>query len=115
MTVRTVYHIATDEDWRAAEAAGVYRGSAAARADGFLHFSTAEQIVESAAKHWAGRAGLLLAVDAAKLGASLKWEPSRGGKLFPHVYGAVSRDAVRSARPLVLGPDGRHVFPRLEP
>jgi uncharacterized protein (DUF952 family) len=114
VTARTVYHIATEDDWRAAEAAGSYRGGAAARSDGFLHFSTAEQIVESAAKHWAGRAGVLLAVEAAKLGASLTWEPSRGGKLFPHVYGDVSLTAVLSARPLILGPDGRHVFPRLE-
>lgn len=113
MTEAAIYHVATAEDWAAAEQAGLYRGGPGARADGFLHFSTAEQIVESAARHWPGREGVLLAVDASRLGASLKWEISRGGKLFPHVHGADPLDAVRSARALRLGPDGRHVFPEL--
>lgn len=111
MTPRAIFHIATEEDWNQAIAAGIYRGSAAARRDGFLHFSTAEQIVESAAKHWLGRQGILLAVEPDKLGAALKWETSRGGALFPHVYGDVPLGAVVLVRLLRLGPDGRHVFP----
>jgi len=113
VSLSAIYHIATFEDWDDAIVAGIYQGGAAARADGYLHFSTAEQIVESASKHWHGREGMLLVIEPDKLGARLKWEPSRGGALFPHVYGDVPLGAVRRATPLRLGPDGRHVFPEL--
>ena len=94
------------------EAAGLYRGSSQDAADGFIHFSTAEQIRESARKHRAGQADLVLVtVDAAKLGALLKWEPSRGGALFPHLYGALPLEAVIRVEPLPLGPAGTHSFP----
>ncbi len=84
-------------------------------ADGFLHFSSAEQIVESAARHRAGQDGLvLLAVDADRLGAALKWEQSRGGALFPHLYGGLPLEAVVRVDDLPRGPDGRHVFPDLD-
>ena len=93
---------------------GVYHGSAQDRADGFLHFSTAAQIVESARRHRAGQEGLLLvAVEAARLGDRLRWETSRGGDLFPHLYGPLAPTESASVRPLPLGPDGLHVFPEL--
>ena len=78
-------------------------------------FSTAAQAVETAAKHFAGATDLVLvAIDAAVLGPALKWEVSRGGALFPHLYADLPMSAVRWVKPLPLGPDGRHVFPPLE-
>lgn len=112
---RIVYHMCRRQEWRDAQAAGSYPGSSQDAADGFIHFSTAAQVVESAAKHRTGQDGLvLLAVDAGRLGAALKWEPSRGGQLFPHLYGALPVDAVVRVADLPLGDDGRHVFPPLE-
>ena len=104
-----IYKICPRDAWRAAEAAGRYLGSADDARDGFLHVSTAEQLPGTAAKHFAGQRDLLLvAVDAARLGAALKWEPSRGGALFPHLYAALELGAVLSVVPLALGSDGRH-------
>jgi len=103
------------DEWEQAVAAGSYRGTAQDQADGFIHFSTAAQIVESAAKHRAGQSGLVLvAVDAARLGDRLKWEPARGGDLFPHLYGPLAPGESATVRPLPLGPDGRHVFGSLD-
>lgn len=114
MTDRIIYHMCREEEWARAVPAGSYPGSSQDAADGFIHFSTAVQVVESAAKHRAGQTGLLLlTVDAAALGPALRWEPSRGGQLFPHLYGALPVSAVLAADPLPLGPDGRHVFPPL--
>jgi uncharacterized protein (DUF952 family) len=108
-----IYKICTAAEWREAEREGRYRGSAVDARDGFIHFSTAEQAAETAAKHFAGQRGLMLiAVDADVLGARLKWEPSRGGALFPHLYGALEMDAVRRVDPLPLDDAGRHVFPK---
>ena len=110
-----VYKIVAADEWREAVAAGVFAGAAIDRADGFIHFSTAEQAPETAAKWFAGRDDLTLAaVEAEALGAQLRWEPSRGGALFPHLYAALPMSAVVWARPLPLGPDGRHVFGTLE-
>ena len=110
-----VFKIVAEAEWRAAEQNGVFEGSAVDRADGFIHFSTAEQATETAARHFAGQERLLLvAIDADKLGDGLKWEPSRGGALFPHLYGALPLSAVRWARPLPLGEDGKHVFGTLD-
>lgn len=107
-----IYHICRRYDWRAGSSGGAYHAPETDRADGFLHFSNAAQIVDSAAKHRAGETGLvLLAVDAAKLGDALRWELSRGGALFPHLYGNLPLDAVIAVHDLPLGPDGRHVFP----
>ena len=107
----TIYKICTAAEWHEASRAGVYRGSAVDRRDGFIHFSTAGQVAETAAKHFAGQRDLLLvAVDAALLGERLKWEPSRGGALFPHLYGALDLSAVRRVEPLPLDASGRHVF-----
>lgn len=107
-----IFHMCRSEEWRAAEAAGRYGGSSQDQADGFIHFSTRAQVVESAAKHRAGQDGLvLLEVDAGALGPALKWEASRGGMLFPHLYGDLPTAAVTAVHELPLGPDGRHVFP----
>ena len=109
-----IYKICTRALWAEAERAGVFRGAPVDLADGFIHFSTAEQAVETAAKHFAGQGDLLLvAVDGAALGPALKWEPSRGGALFPHLYGDMRLGDVLWVKPLTLSPDGRHQFPPL--
>jgi uncharacterized protein (DUF952 family) len=111
----TIYKICPKALWREAEAGGRFDGAPVDYADGFIHFSTGEQAVETAARHFAGQDHLLLvAVDAAALGPALKYEPSRGGALFPHLYAPLPLTAVKWARPLPLGPDGRHVFPAME-
>jgi uncharacterized protein (DUF952 family) len=110
----TIYKICDSALWRAAERAGVFAGAPVDHADGFIHFSTGGQVAETAARHFAGRADLVLvAVDAAALGAALRHEPSRGGALFPHLYGTLPLSSVRWVKPLPLGPAG-HVFPELE-
>ncbi len=110
-----VYHMCRAEEWAVAEAAGVYHGSSQDQADGFIHFSTAAQIAESAARHRAGQAGLVLvAVEASLLGERLHWEPSRAGALFPHLYGPLYPSESATVLPLPIGPDGVHVFPPLE-
>ncbi len=109
-----VYHLCPAAAWDGAVQTGRYDGSDDDRRDGFLHFSTADQIVESARRHRAGEAGLVLvAVEAEGLGERLRWEPSRGGALFPHLYGPLYPDEAASVRPLPLGPDGEHLFPPL--
>lgn len=110
----TIYKISPREAWQQAEAAGRFTGAPVDVADGYIHFSTAAQARETAAKHFAGQADLVLvAVDADALGAALAWEPSRGGALFPHLYADLPMAAVRWVRPLPLGPDGVHVFPAM--
>jgi uncharacterized protein (DUF952 family) len=112
----TIYKISPRAAWQQAEAAGLFTGAPVDLADGFIHFSTGAQVRETAAKHFAGQSDLVLvAVDAAALGAGLKWEPSRGGALFPHLYGDLPMSAVRWTKPLTLGTDGAHLFPPLEP
>ena len=112
----TLYKIVAAAHWQAAVHDGVFRGSAVDLRDGFIHFSTAAQVEETAARHFAGQDGLLLiSVDGAQLGDSLKWEPSRGGALFPHFYGGLALAAVTKVEPLALSPDGRHKFPPLAP
>jgi uncharacterized protein (DUF952 family) len=110
-----IYHMCRAEEWAAAQRDGAYHGSDQDRADGFIHFSTAAQIAESARRHRAGQTGLLLvAVEPARLGDRLRWEPARGGDLFPHLYGPLAPTEALSVRPLPLGLDGHHVFPPLE-
>jgi uncharacterized protein (DUF952 family) len=112
---KTIYKICDATAWRAAERVGEFAGAPVDLADGYIHFSAADQVGETAAKHFAGRRDLMLvAVTADALGPALKWEPSRGGALFPHLYGKLPLHAVRWATPLPLGSDGRHVFPALE-
>jgi uncharacterized protein (DUF952 family) len=110
-----IFKIVSAEEWRAAKEAGVFEGSAVDHADGYIHFSTAEQAPETAAKYFAGRSDLMLvAVDAAAIGGDLKWEPSRGGALFPHLYAPLATATARWARPLPLGADGKHDFGSLD-
>lgn len=107
-----IYKICRSEEWRAAQETGCFDGAPVDLADGFIHFSTAAQVRETAARHFSEETGLvLLAVDVAALGDGVRWEPSRGGDLFPHLYGTLPLDAVRSAEPLPLGSDGVHWFP----
>ncbi len=107
-----IYKICPLPLWREAEKTKLFHGAPVDLADGFIHFSAAGQVAETAAKHFAGQPDLLLvAVRAEALGEALRWEVSRGGALFPHLYGPLPLSAVRSAVPLPLGADGRHVLP----
>ena len=109
-----IYKIATRDEWAEAEKTGRFDGAPVDLADGFIHFSTAAQVAETAAKHFAGRDDLVLAaIGTGRLAIPLKWEVSRGGALFPHLYAPLDLAAVAWARPLPLGPDGKHVFPEL--
>ena len=104
-----IYKIVPEDLWRNAERDGVFAGAPVDLADGFIHFSTAAQTQETADKHFAGQANLLLvAIESTDLGAGLRWEPSRGGQLFPHLYGPLPVAAAASIRPISLGSDGRH-------
>ncbi len=106
-----IYKIFRDDEWRAFEAAGETDGAPVDLADGFIHFSTAPQAAETAAKHFAGAEGLwLLAFEADHMGDALKWEPSRGGALFPHLYRRLQHAELIWAKPLPLI-KGVHRFP----
>lgn len=106
-----IFKICSRSDWARAETAGCYRGSELDRRDGFIHFSAANQVCETAARHFAGQSGLVLvAVEEEALAASLRWEPSRGGALFPHLYGDLPSTAVAWVKPLPWK-DGEHEFP----
>ena len=110
----TIYKIVPREMWDAALAVGVFHGSPVDLADGFIHFSTAAQVRDTAAKHFAGLPDLLLvAVPAAAILDAVEWEPSRDGDLFPHLYGPLPVAAVSWVKPLTIAPDGRHLFPEL--
>ena len=107
-----IYKICPASLWRDAVRDGVFKGAAIDLTDGFIHFSTAEQVAETAAKHFAGQEDLLLiAVEADRLGERLKWEPSRGGALFPHLYGDLPLTEVEQVDELPIGANGAHVFP----
>lgn len=109
-----IFHMARDAEWESAQSVGLYHGAAEDRADGFIHFSTASQVRESAAKHRTSEPNLILiACDPAALGDDLKWEPARGGELFPHLYGDIPLSAVAWAKPLPLDAHGLHIFPDL--
>jgi len=115
MSPTTIYKIVPTDLWRAAERDGVFHGSPVDLQDGFIHFSTAAQAAETVAKHFRGQTDLLLVfVDADMLGDALKWEPSRGGALFPHLYGALALSAVTRVMPLPLDASGVHKFPALD-
>jgi len=107
-----IYHMCRADEWAHALETGSYAGSSQDKADGFIHFSGAAQIVASAAKHRAGQDDLvLIEVPAEALGDALKWEASRGGAPFPHLYGALDVTKVARHAALKLGSDGKHVFP----
>ena len=110
----TIYKICEQALWRKAQAEGQLFGAGVDLRDGFIHFSTAAQLAGTAEKHFAGAANLvLIAVDSEVLGPKLRWEPSRGGELFPHLYRALPLDAVRWVRPLADEIDGRRTLPEL--
>jgi uncharacterized protein (DUF952 family) len=114
--VRRIYKICPAPAWREAEREGVYRGSVDDARDGFIHFSTAPQVAETARKHFSGQAGLLLiVVDAAAVGTALRWEPSRNDELFPHLYGALDLAAVLAVHEIRMRADGAHDIPELAP
>lgn len=105
------FKILSRPDWRAAVAEGRYDGSAVDRADGYIHLSAADQLQATAARHYAGQADLMLVeVDLTALGEVLIWEPSRGGTLFPHIYGPLPIAATRGARSLSVTADGRMII-----
>ncbi|UNK37772.1 DUF952 domain-containing protein [Shinella sp. H4-D48] len=111
---KTIYKIVPSSLWQKAKAARIFEGAAIDLADGYIHFSTASQARETAARHFAGQSDLLLvAVDGDVLGDTLVYEPSRGGDLFPHLYAALPLSAVLWEKPLPLGPDGAHQFPEM--
>lgn len=107
-----VYKIVPETLWRDAERAGRFDGAALDIADGFIHLSTGAQVRATAARHFAGQSDLLLvAVEAEAVGPRLRWEASRGGDLFPHLYGFLPMAAISGVERLRLGPDGAHEFP----
>lgn len=109
-----IYKIFSGPEWATLEAEGETLGAPVDLMDGFIHFSTAEQAPETAEKHFAGREGLVLAaVDADALGEALKWEPSRGGALFPHLYAPLRHVTVLWSASLPLDQAGAHVFPAM--
>jgi uncharacterized protein (DUF952 family) len=106
-----IYKIVTAQQWEAALAEGLFAGAGIDLADGFIHFSTRAQVEETAAKHFCGAAGLLLVgVEEHSLGEKLVYEISRGGALFPHLYGPLPTALARLKIPLPLGADGAPDF-----
>lgn len=106
-----IYKILPRAAWTAAQDAGRYEGSSVDRQDGFIHFSSAAQAQETARRHFAGQSDLVvLEVEAEDLGAALRWEASRGGDLFPHLYGPLAANLVRQVTAAPLDGDG---FPSL--
>ena len=112
--VTTIYRLMRAPDYQAARAVGRFLGSEHDLRDGFIHFSAAHQVAETAEKHYAGKPDLvLLFVDVARLGGALRWELSRNDEPFPHLYAELSFDAVRRVEPVALDAAGRHVLPSL--
>jgi uncharacterized protein (DUF952 family) len=106
-----IYKILRRPEWDAFRAAGATDGAPVDLADGFIHFSTAAQVAETAARHFARESDLVLvACDAGALGPALRWEPSRGGALFPHLYRRLALADVVWDKSLPLGATG-HIFP----
>ncbi|MBT8409659.1 MAG: DUF952 domain-containing protein [Alphaproteobacteria bacterium] len=102
-----IYKILRSSEWADLQEKRQTAGAPVDVADGFVHFSTAEQVAETAARHFSGEADLmLLAFGTGTLGDALKWEPSRGGALFPHLYAPLRLADAEWARPFSLGPDG---------
>jgi len=113
MTAGTAFKILTAQQWSDWKDAGVLHGAPIDLQDGFIHLSAADQVEATAAKHFAGQTGLILAeIDLTQLGSAVRWEESRGGALFPHVYAPIPLELVREALPLAkwlnrtISPDG---------
>ncbi|WP_305984384.1 DUF952 domain-containing protein [Roseibium sp. MMSF_3544] len=110
-----IFKIVPRSMWQDAVEKGVFQGAPVDLADGFIHFSTADQVRETASKHFSGQTDLLLAAfDAAVFGDALKWEPSRGGALFPHLYAELQPSVAVWVKDLPLSEDGAHLFPELD-
>jgi uncharacterized protein (DUF952 family) len=114
----TLYRIVTTSDWERARQEGAFHGSAHDQRDGYIHFSAAHQLAETAAKHYAGQTDLLLLYVCEEQFAAapdvLRWEVSRGGDRFPHLYGPLPTTAVQRVESLPLDAQGKHVFPALD-
>jgi uncharacterized protein (DUF952 family) len=109
---KPVYKILSASAFAEAKRAGQFIGSPDDRRDGFIHLSAAHQLADTLAKHFAGQPDLmLLAVNAERVGVDLKWEPSRDGELFPHLYAPLDLAAVLWSKKLTLGKDGTHILP----
>lgn len=107
-----IYKILADAAYDAAKSEGRFLGTSDDLRDGFIHFSGGHQVAGTLAKHYAGQEDLvLLSVDPDRLGEALKWEESRGGDLFPHLYASLALDAVVAETPLELDDDNRHILP----
>jgi uncharacterized protein (DUF952 family) len=108
-----VYKVLAEAAYEAAKSEGQFLGTGDDLRDGFIHLSAAHQVAGTLAKYYSGQEDLLLlGLDPERLGAGLKWEPSRDGDLFPHLYGALRLDAILSVEPLELDDDNRHIMPK---
>jgi uncharacterized protein (DUF952 family) len=106
-----IYKLLRSDEWLAAQSIGLLKGSEADKIDGFIHLSTAEQVAETARKHFSGVNPLYLAtMDATALGTDLRYEPSRGGALFPHFYGCIPLSAIEKVAIVPLSSDRDHDF-----
>lgn len=111
-----IYKIARKSDWDAAIAAGELAGTPVDLEDGYIHFSTAGQVAETLDKHYRGQSDLILAtIDPGLLPEPVRWEKSRGGQLFPHLYAALPLSAVTTYRILSARADGGFDLPEIEP
>jgi uncharacterized protein (DUF952 family) len=114
--VAFVYKIIARTAWDAATRAGRFEGAAVDLADGYIHLSSAAQAAETARRHFSGQLDLvLLRIDSKRLGAALRWEPSRGGELFPHLYGSLDCALVEAVTTIALAPDGTPRLGQLPP
>lgn len=110
-----IFKIVSRAQWETAQSTGVFAGAEIDLVDGYIHFSTFNQVAETAEKHFTGATDLLLVVaDSRAFGDSLKWEPSRGGELFPHLYHELNLKEVEAVHEFPLGADGKHVLPKLD-
>ena len=111
----TLYKVLDSAAWKAAQTGGVFSGSAVDLRDGFIHFSAKDQLAETLQKHFAGaRDVVLLYIQSERIAEGLRWEPSRGGALFPHLYASLPVAAVHRVEPLELDAHGSHILPSLE-
>ena len=109
---RHIFRLVTRQEWQEAVRSGAYQGAPHDHADGFIHFSSAAQVEETAHLHYRDQDDVMvLTVDAERLNGAVEWEPSRGGELFPHLYGTVPVEAVLAAEPLDRDREGGFIFP----
>ncbi len=110
----TIYKIENQESWQTAKSTGIYEGSSDDLKDGFIHFSTQQQLQATLDKHYKGKSNLLLiALNSEILGLNLKWEPSRGGDLFPHLYAPLPTTHIMWEKPIIQNDNGTHSIPCL--